>query len=164
MKVATVTGLDSFDSKYDYNTETDSNKGQSFADMDYLLSNGGIHAMRMSSGEAQNQQIYAMFNKIASEKEKKVLIILDEPEKGLDVKRQVELFKFIRLTSKMFDFNYIISTHSVILLELLNGDAFDIETRTWVNSKEYVKGYIDETLTEEPIEKAIKNQNKKNEK
>jgi predicted ATPase len=136
-----ITGLENFDVKFDYNTETDSYKGQSFADMDYLLSNNGlgIQVMRASSGEAQNATIASVFKKIADAKDKKVLIILDEPEKGLDIKFQLDLLNFLNLTSMFRNFMYIVATHSVVLLQNTNGMVYDMDTKSYTKSKAYIK-------------------------
>jgi predicted ATPase len=63
----------------------------------------------------------------ASRFRKKGLYLLDEPENALSPRRQLELLRILHATGKTGDVQYIIATHSPILLSLPGADIFSFD-------------------------------------
>ena len=75
------------------------------------------------------------------------LYLLDEPENSLSVSKQLELKAFIEDSSRFYNCQFIISTHSPVLLSMKGARIYDIDscpvtTKKWTeleNVKEYFK-------------------------
>ena len=73
------------------------------------------------------------------------LYLLDEPENSLSIKFQLDLAKYISDSARHFGCQFIISTHSPILLSLEGAKIYDLDsnpvtTREWTeldNVKKY---------------------------
>ena len=65
---------------------------------------------------------------------KGIVFAYDEPDHNLDFKNQVKLFEKLKDMSK--DNQVIILTHSPVIMAKA-GEVFDMETKQWVNSREY---------------------------
>jgi predicted ATPase len=59
---------------------------------------------------------------------RKGLYLLDEPENALSPMRQLELLRLLRLLSKRGDVQFIIATHSPILLALPEAEIYSFDT------------------------------------
>ena len=64
------------------------------------------------------------------------IYILDEPENSLSAENQIKLKKFIEDSARFYNCQFIISTHSPFLLNLLEAKIYDldsvpVETRKW---------------------------------
>jgi predicted ATPase len=75
------------------------------------------------------------------------LYLLDEPENSLSAENQVKLAKFIEDSSRFYDCQFIISTHSPFLLGMNNAKIYDIDDvpvrdKTWTNLQN-VRVYYD---------------------
>lgn len=55
------------------------------------------------------------------------LYILDEPENSLSPEKQLELLKFIQDSARFFNCQFIISTHSPIMLSLRGAKIYDLD-------------------------------------
>lgn len=67
-----------------------------------------------------------------------VVFAFDEPDHNLDFNNQVELFNRLKKLSELSQ--VIVITHSPVVIAQA-GEVFDMETKQWVNSKEYLGRY-----------------------
>lgn len=77
--------------------------------------------------------------------DKNAIYLLDEPENSLSIKFQIDLAKYISDSSRFFDCQFIISTHSPILLSIENAKIYDLDscpvtTKDWTEL-ENVRAY-----------------------
>ena len=75
------------------------------------------------------------------------IYLLDEPENSLSIKFQIELAKYISDSARHFGCQFIISTHSPILLSIDQAKIYDLDSRP-VSTKEWtelenVRAYYD---------------------
>lgn len=68
------------------------------------------------------------------------IYLLDEPENSLSVEYQLELAKYISDSARFFNCQFIISTHSPILLSIDNAKIYDlnvipVKTKKWTELK-----------------------------
>lgn len=75
------------------------------------------------------------------------IYILDEPENSLSAENQLKLKKFIEDSARFYNCQFIISTHSPFLLNLMDAKIYDldtipVETKKW-NDLPNVKIYYD---------------------
>lgn len=140
-EIATVSGVDKYAWHYDYSDQTDSPQGMSFADMDYHLK-VGLSSMRSSSGQSQLLMIHHMSEFVKKNKEKgRGLVMLDEFEKGLDLKNQSLIDRLIKKISE--DADVIIISHCFLLLMGTCAEkVFDMEKREWKTTDEYAKAIL----------------------
>ena len=64
------------------------------------------------------------------------IYILDEPENSLSAENQIKLKKFIEESARFYNCQFIISTHSPFLLNLLEAKIYDLDedevtTKNW---------------------------------
>ncbi len=75
------------------------------------------------------------------------IYLLDEPENCLSPFFQIELIKLIQESAKYFDCQFIICTHSPLLLSLKNALIYNLDAKPVVTEKwaelENVKNYFD---------------------
>ena len=75
------------------------------------------------------------------------IYILDEPENSLSPSNQIKLKKFIEESVRFFNSQFIISTHSPFLLDLMDARIYDLDStpvcvKNWLeldNIKEYIE-------------------------
>ncbi len=134
-----VDGLEAFQHKYDYATDSDSVSGKSFGDMSYLCKNGGlgIQLMSLSAGQQQLGQLNNFFTKLNKTKGEPQLLVLDEPEKGLDLKTQYKFAKAFYNLKKMLNCTLVLATHSMPFLEL-HTNFYDMDSRSQLTSTEFM--------------------------
>jgi predicted ATPase len=137
-EIATVRGFEEYPWHYDYSDQSDSPQGISFADMDYHLKIG-LGSMRASSGQSQLQMIHRMAEHVKQNKEKgRGLVLLDEFEKGLDLKNQALIDKVIKKISE--DADVIVISHCFMLLfGTSTSVVYDLENRKWKTADGYAK-------------------------
>lgn len=75
------------------------------------------------------------------------IYLLDEPENSLSIKYQIDLAKYISDSARHFGCQFIISTHSPILLSIEQAKIYDLDSRP-VSTKEWtelenVRAYYD---------------------
>ena len=75
------------------------------------------------------------------------IYLLDEPENSLSVQLQIDLAKYIRDSARSFGCQFIISTHSPILLSIEHAKIYDLDsypvtTKEWTEL-ENVRAYYD---------------------
>ena len=58
------------------------------------------------------------------------LYLLDEPENSLSPKKQLELLKFLEDSSRFFNCQFIIATHSPFLLSMNGAKIYDLDEET----------------------------------
>lgn len=66
------------------------------------------------------------------------IYLLDEPENSLSIKFQIELAKYISDSARHFGCQFIISTHSPILLSIDQAKIYDLDSRP-VSTKEWTE-------------------------
>lgn len=72
---------------------------------------------------------------------KDILLVMDEPETALSLKQQLRFTKNMKKSVKHNNNQIIISTHSLLVMqqfELL----YDMDSRQWIKSEEYIKQQI----------------------
>ena len=79
--------------------------------------------------------------------DKDAIYLLDEPENSLSIKFQIDLAKYIRDSARYFGCQFIISTHSPILLSIEQAKIYDLDsypvtTKGWTEL-ENVRAYYD---------------------
>lgn len=135
-----------FDLKVDYLTESDNRSGKSFADMDYLLSDGGfgLATMRVSSGQSQLMQVGQLLKKIKDGivEHKTCICVIDEPEQSLDLKNQLLLatnFNQLSIYSRML----LVSHSPVIIKNCVEAmfKIYDMDQKKYVDKNEYLKQF-----------------------
>lgn len=89
----------------------------------------------MSTGEGQLDLMESILPTADDEEYKGIVFAYDEPDHNLDFKNQVKLFEKLKEMSK--DNQVIILTHSPVIMAKA-GEVFDMETKQWVNSREYL--------------------------
>lgn len=88
-----------------------------------------------STGEGQLDLMESILPEADDEEYKGIVFAYDEPDHNLDFKNQVKLFEKLKEMSK--DNQVIILTHSPVIMAKA-GEVFDMETKQWVNSREYL--------------------------
>ena len=88
-----------------------------------------------STGEGQLDLMESILPEADDEEYKGIVCAYDEPDHNLDFKNQVKLFERLKEMSK--DNQVIILTHSPVIMAKA-GEVFDMETKQWVNSREYL--------------------------
>lgn len=66
------------------------------------------------------------------------VFIYDEPDHNLDFRNQVKIFNKLKKLAK--DNQVIVATHSPVIIAKAK-EVFDMESKQWVNSKEYLGRY-----------------------
>lgn len=66
------------------------------------------------------------------------VFMYDEPDHNLDFKNQVKIFNRLKKLAK--DNQVIVATHSPVIIAKAK-EVFDMESKQWVNSKEYLGRY-----------------------
>lgn len=99
----------------------------------YTRDNLGMNIITKSNGESG----YMYFTEHITEK---ALYLLDEPENSLSYEMQMELAKFIEDSTRFYGCQFIISTHSPILLALKHAKIYDmdsvpVKTKAWTDIK-----------------------------
>lgn len=70
--------------------------------------------------------------------DKDAIYLLDEPENSLSIKFQIDLAKYINDSARYFGCQFIISTHSPILLSIENAKIYDLDNYP-VTTKEWTE-------------------------
>jgi predicted ATPase len=78
--------------------------------------------------QSHGQAVKHLISKYASQYNKKSIVILDEPETSLSIESQIELVSLIHDLSKLKT-QFIIATHSPIILGAPNADIFEINEK-----------------------------------
>jgi predicted ATPase len=79
------------------------------------------------------------------------LYILDEPENSLSIERQLELCEYITATARSTDSQFIIATHSPVLLSMRGARIYDLDAypacvKRWTeleNVRRYFEFFMD---------------------
>lgn len=109
-----------FESLDDYTKLRDRNSAIRLTQSAYVKSNLNENITEKSNGESA----YMYF---VNQIEKDGLYILDEPENSLSPTKQLELAKYIQDSSRFFNCQFIISTHSPFLLSLNNAKIYNLD-------------------------------------
>lgn len=75
--------------------------------------------------KSNGESAYIYFTENISEKS---LYLLDEPENSLSVGLQIKLKEFIEASARFYDCQFIIATHSPVLLSMANADIYDLDS------------------------------------
>lgn len=89
---------------------------------------GNNNIMEWSNGESA-----LMFWK--REIEENSIYILDEPENSLSAENQLKLKRFIEDSTRFYNCQFIISTHSPFLLKLMDAKIYDLDDTPVVTKK-----------------------------
>ena len=92
-----------------------------------------IFAQEESHGESMLEPL----DYILTEAKGGYVIFMDEPETALSLKNQIRLANQLKRSAEEYGNQLIISTHSLAVINEFN-TIFDMETRKWVDTKEYV--------------------------
>lgn len=111
-------------------------KMKSMADFEKLRKNN--RAKRLTASKYANASVmnnlpeksngesaYIYFTENIGEKS---LYLLDEPENSLSVGLQVKLKEFIESSARFYDCQFIIATHSPVLLSMAGADIYDLDS------------------------------------
>lgn len=60
--------------------------------------------------------------------EQEALYILDEPENSLSIEKLLNLKEFIESSARFFNCQFIIATHSPVLLSIRNAKIYDMDS------------------------------------
>lgn len=99
----------------------------------FTRDNVGMNIITKSNGESG----YMYFTEHITEN---ALYLLDEPENSLSYEKQMELAQFIEDSTRFYGCQFIISTHSPILLALKHAKIYDMDsvpvrTKAWTEIK-----------------------------
>ena len=86
------------------------------------------------SGKSNGESAYIYFTKKIGEN---ALYLLDEPENSLSPKLEVELARFLSDSARFFGCQFIISTHSPILLGMEGAKVYDLDSTPMVERNWY---------------------------
>lgn len=129
-------GLEDYDRWKEVRDALDKNKSQSTFVKERLAKNVDM----FSNGETAMRYFTEHIDKDA-------LYLLDEPENSLSIQFQIDLAKYISDSAKYFDCQFVISTHSPILLAIEGAKIYDLDscpvrTKGWTEL-ENVRAYYD---------------------
>ncbi len=132
-------GLDDYDRFKEVCDVTDKNKGMS----KYIKEQLNRNIDMFSNGETAMRYFTEHIDKNA-------IYLLDEPENSLSIEFQLELKKFIEDSVRFYNCQFVISTHSPILLSLneariYNLDEHPVACRKWTelpNVREYFEFFM----------------------
>jgi predicted ATPase len=98
-----------------------------------------LQQMRSSSGQVSLSLLVKLGKSLASNQNG--LVVLDEPCRGQSIKNQINLTRIIDSLVRKFGCQVILTTHSDIILSLLEDDAqfYDITTNQNTTHAEYLK-------------------------
>jgi predicted ATPase len=74
---------------------------------------------------------------IASRDFKKLVLIIDEPEAGISLKNQMKILEAFDVALEN-DCQVIVTTHSYVLIHEVD-EVFDLDTRKWTTSRDYLE-------------------------
>jgi predicted ATPase len=100
-------------------------------------------AKNVNTGSNGESAIKYFMNRI----EDNGLYLLDEPENSLSISAQLELKNFLEDSARFFGCQFVLATHSPILLSMKNAKIYDLDSTPVVTKKwtelENVKKYFD---------------------
>lgn len=140
-KNVSVEGLDAYDKIFCLSSEVDDPVNMYNAcDAVAYIENGGYGQRRLSNGQKSGSQIGRFVERIKKEKAEndKVLIILDEVDKGLDLNKQIAFNTMLLNMAFMFNADIICVTHNPIPWMCAN-EVFYIKDKKFYKSNEYIK-------------------------
>ena len=146
-KLKDISVNETFDEAFAYDSYLDDPKGASMIDMDLFLMNGGMQTLHKSNGETTFIKLVLMFKDVSKVYGKDILIILDEPERGLSFKNKLFLIDIIKHINMRHKVTFIISTHDTMFMEL-NESMLNIENNKIVNELEYKKYLVKKLIKE----------------
>lgn len=91
-----------------------------------------------ASEESHGESMLPALNYILGEAKGGYTIFMDEPETALSLKNQIYIADKMKTSAETNKNQLIVSTHSLAIINQFE-TVFDMETRKWVNSKEYVE-------------------------
>lgn len=129
-------GLEDYDRWREVRDALDKNRSQSTFVKERLAKNVDM----FSNGETAMRYFTEHIDREA-------LYLLDEPENSLSIQFQLDLAKYISDSAKYFDCQFIISTHSPILLAMEDAkiydlDSYPVRTKSWTEL-ENVRAYYE---------------------
>ena len=103
----------------DYDKLKKSNMAKKLTQSEFVRRNMQENVVGQSNGESA---FMYFTNKINSN----ALYLLDEPENSLSPEKQLELLKYLQDSVRFYDCQFIIATHSPILIAYRNGIIYDL--------------------------------------
>lgn len=135
-----VEGLDEYDKVFCLSSELDDPVNMYNAyDAVAFVENGGFGQRKLSNGQKSITQLGRFIEKLRTEdKESKKLIILDECDKGLDLKKQVGFNIMLKNMSFMFNADVLVVSHNPITW-MCSKEVYSITDKKVVSSNEYIE-------------------------
>lgn len=112
-------------------------------DASSFISNGGHHTQRLSHGETQFyyiSKILTDIEKIRKTSSEKIILVLDEFDKGFSLTNQSKVINILSNISNRHNCQIICVSHNYLLIEKI-GVVYDIEKREYVLSKDYLANF-----------------------
>lgn len=106
----------------DYEKMKNMTEAKRLTESKYIKNRMRLNVDTYSNGETA---MHYFINKI----DKNCVYLLDEPENSLSVSYQLELKKFIEDSARFYKCQFVISTHSPILLSLKNAKIYNLDVR-----------------------------------
>lgn len=101
-----------------------------------------IHAMNSSHGEGMIDQIARdLIDKETKKAVKNKLVLIDEPESGISIKNQIEIFNLFNRLASLNECQVIVSTHSIYNMIQVES-LLCLDDNEWVDSQEYLRSQM----------------------
>lgn len=86
---------------------------------------------------SHGQSLFPLVEEV--KKFKNTFVMLDEPENGISISNQLKLIEAFKKSVENKN-QLVISTHSYFIIKSVD-EVFDLETMSWIDSKEYLKKF-----------------------
>jgi ABC-type Mn2+/Zn2+ transport system ATPase subunit len=109
------------------------------------IQGGGYQSNQLSHGQKSmfylNRVITDIVKFRQNDTESIALLVLDEPDKGFDLKSQFDFYAVLGLLSKKYSIDILVSTHNYFAISAANM-IFNVATKEWVHSSVYLDKLI----------------------
>lgn len=96
---------------------------------DYVNENNSTKTMSLNKNLTEQSNGEAALMYFSSEIKDKSIYILDEPENSMSAATQMKLLKFIEESARFFDCQFILATHSPILLGINSAKIYNLDAQ-----------------------------------
>lgn len=164
--VFTIDGLDQYDKILHLSATVDDSlnfcNASSATD---FIDFGGFWLSKMSHGQRAMAQLNSFVGKTLEENLKdvdpfKTLIILDEADKGLDLRYQVGYANMVKNLAYKYMCDVLVISHNPVCW-LISGYVYSIEDKELMTSTEYIKSETGISLTVDDLDKYVFNKKDK---
>lgn len=108
-----------------------------------FIDGGGFHTNKLSHGETQLYHLTKIIQnveKIRKKSDKKILVVLDEFDKGFSLSNQSKAMNVLNNLSKRFNLQILCVSHNYLLIQKIK-IVYDLETRSYVGAKNYLEKF-----------------------